>query len=202
MAALGHVTASPPIFEPRLTDARVPSVGLGFTLGEPGTVTWTTVNAAGATVRTLASSEPKAAGTYAAPWDGTGSATGGPPVLLPDGQYQQIVTITMAAGSSTLGTRFTMAPMRIELLAATRHAGQPPAVSVTFAEPLRGTPLMTVTQPGVGKYRLTATRLGADQFRVAFRLRPGAATATLVIAVSGVGVGGASLSASAKLPVR
>ncbi len=203
LTAIKGARAVPAVFYPLDHDGIADRTSLSMTLTQPATVTWTVEDMHGRTVRTFWRDQVSPAGTWTAPWNGTGDgATPGTYVALPAGEYLSVISATTPAGTILTRTAVWMLPFRL-VAAAAASPGQTVSVTILSAEPLRAAPRLTVIQPGLSAYAVTATRTSANglAFRAVFRLRAGSA-GPVSLRVAGTELSGRFVTAATSLVLR
>jgi flagellar hook assembly protein FlgD len=195
--SLGFTKASKTPFFPQDGDRYAATTTFSFMLTNPATVSWTIVNATGATVRTIKTAEALAAGVHAFAWDGrTDLGT-----FVPRGTYRAVVSATNGSQGSSQSVAVLADAFKIAVSDATPGRRQRITVTATTAESLTGAPLVTIYQPGIGRYSITATRVSAGVYRVSIVLKSGS-TGRMRVLVSGRDVSGHSQNSSLYLPLH
>ncbi len=195
--SLSRVRVSSSLFYPQDGDSLAASAGLSFSLASAATVTWTIVNAAGATVRTIMTDQPLAAGPQAWSWDGRNDAG----AFVPRGRYTAVVSATDGTLGSTLRASVIADAFRIVASDATPARSQAITVTITTAESLKAAPRMTVLQPGISAWTVATTRVAAGVYRVTIRLKS-SSVGSLRLKAFGTDSGGRSQSSSLSIPLH
>jgi flagellar hook assembly protein FlgD len=178
--AMGFAASSRVAFFPQDGDRLAPATAFSFKLLRPATVTWTIVNAGGAVVRTVDSSQALGAGTYAFSWNGRADSGS----YVPRGTYRAVVQATNGTQVATQSVSVLVDAFRIAVSDATPARGQRLTVTVTSTETLGANPRVAVYQPGIRVWRATAVKVSGHVYRVTIRLRS-SATGTLRLRVYG-----------------
>jgi hypothetical protein len=195
--SLGFMQASKTPFFPQDGDRYAATTTFSFTLASPATVSWTIVNAAGATVRTIKTGEALGAGAYAFAWNGRTDLGG----FVPRGTYRALVTATNGSQGSSQSVAVLADAFKIGVSDTTPGRRQRITVTATTAESLSGAPLVTIYQPGIGRYSVTTTRISAGIYRVSITLKSGS-TGRMRVLVSGKDASGHFQNASLYLPLH
>ena len=195
--SLGFTRASKTPFFPQDGDRYAATTTFSFTLASPATVSWTIVNATGATVRTIKTGETLAAGAYGFAWDGRADLG----AFAPRGTYRAVVTATNGSQGSSQSVAVLADAFKIGVSDTTPGRRQRITVTATSAESLAGAPLVTIYQPGVGRYSVTMTRASAGVYRSSITLTSGS-TGRMRVLVSGRDTAGHSQNSSLYLPLH
>jgi FlgD Ig-like domain/Peptidase family C25 len=197
-AADGYVRTSKTLFFPQDGDTLAPTTSLSFVLKSPATVTWTVVNAAGATVRTIKANAALAAGTYSFTWNGRNDRG----VFVPRGTYRSVVSASNGGGLSSAQSVSMLADaFRISSNISSPARRNRITVTATSAEGLSTTPRLRVYQPGIGSWAVTMYRVSAGVYRATVTLRSSRA-GTVRLQVSAYDSGHRSQSSVLALPLR
>lgn len=195
--SLKSVASSKSIFYPQDGDAVSTSTKLTFTLKSAATVSWRVINAAGATVRTIRTAVPLAAGSYAWYWNGRNDSG----AYVPVGTYRSVVSATNGAQGATQSVSVLADAFRITVSDTTPARGQKITVTATTAEALSAAAKVRIYQPGVTAWTVTMSRVSTSVYRATITLKAGS-TGTLRIKVSGVDPAGHTQSSSRLLPIH
>ena len=185
--SLSRVRVSSSLFFPQDRDGLAARVALSFSLASAATVTWTIVNAAGTTVRTIMTDQPLAAGPQTWSWNGRNDAG----AFVPRGRYTSVVSATGGNLGSTLRASVIADAFRIVVSDTTPARRQSITVTITTAESLRASPRVSVFQPGISAWSVATTRVASGVYRVTFRLKS-SSVGTLRLKVVGTDSGGRS----------
>jgi hypothetical protein len=195
--ALGFARASKTPFFPQDGDRYATTTTFSYTLAGPATVNWTIVNAAGATVRTIKAGEALAAGAYAFAWNGRDDLG----AFVPRGTYRAIVAATNGSQGSSQSVAVLADAFKIAVNDTTPGRRQRITVTATSAESLSGAPLVTIYQPGIGRYSVTTTRVSAGVYRVSITLKS-SSPGRMRVLVSGRDAAGHSQNSSLYLQLH
>jgi flagellar hook assembly protein FlgD len=166
---LGFVTTTKTLFYPQDADRFAKTTTLGYRLTRPATVTWTIVDATGATVATLLDAQPTAAGTWTRSYDGRRPDG----MRLKAGKYRALVTATDDLTTASQAVSFTMDAFAIKPSDTTPKRGQRITVKVTSAEPLSTRPRVYIKQPGKATWSVLMTKVSTYGYRATFTLKKG-----------------------------
>jgi flagellar hook assembly protein FlgD len=183
--SLARMRTSAPIFFPQDGDGLAARVVVAFDLARPAAVTWTIVNAAGATVRTVMTDRALGAGARSWAWDGRNDDG----AFVPRGQYTAVVRAVDGELSATMRASVRADAFRVVPSDTTPYRGQLITVTVTTAENLSSAPRVAVSQPGVRGWNIGTVRVATGVYRATIRLKPGA-TGTLRLRAYGRDSGG------------
>jgi len=195
--SLGFARASKNPFFPQDGDKYAATTTFSFTLASPATVNWTIVNAAGATVRTIKTDEALAAGSYAFAWNGRNDLG----MFVPRGTYRAVVAATNGSQGSSQSVAVLADAFKIAVSDTTPGRRQRITVTATSAESLSGTPLVTIYQPGIGRYSVRTTRVSVGVYRVSITLKS-SSPGRMRVLVSGRDAAGRSQNSSLYLPLH
>ena len=184
--ALGYVASSVPAIYARDADRFAKSTKLSFRLLEPATVTWTLVNAAGATVATRLPGRALAAGPYSWTWNGRLPSG----AWAPAGRYRSWVEATDGVVTIAQAKSFWVDAFRVGLSDATPSRGQLVTATIISTERLRANPRLSYTQPGRAAVVVRTIRTSTYRYKVTFRLSRGGSVGPLVIRLTGYDVDG------------
>ena len=173
------LSPAPVRFYPQDGDAFAPRTAAGFTLKAAADVTLRVVNAAGTTVRTVTGTYP--AGPVAIAWDGR-TGTG---AYAPQGRYRLVVAAGVGGHAETHTTWVQAAAFEIKPSATTVRRGRKLTLTVVTSEPLKGSPRLTVHQPGRVAYSVKLIRIGPATYRARWTLKPGGRAGKLTLTVTG-----------------
>jgi hypothetical protein len=165
----GFVTTAKTLFYPQDADRFAKTTTLGFRLTRPATVTWTIVDATGATVATLLDAQPTAAGTWTRNYDGR-RADG---VRLKAGRYRALVTATDDVTTASQAVSFTLDAFSIKPSDTTPKRGQRITIKVTSAEPLSTRPRVYIKQPGKAAWSVLMTKVSTYGYKATVTLKKG-----------------------------
>jgi flagellar hook assembly protein FlgD len=196
-SSLGFSRVSKNLFFPQDGDRYAPSTTFSFALANPATVSWTIVNAAGATVRTIKTGEALAAGSYAFTWNGRNDLG----AFVGRGTYRAVVAATNGSQASSQSVAVLADAFKIGVSDSTPGRRQRITVTATSAESLSGAPLVTIYQPGISRYSVTTTRVAAGVYRVSITLKS-SSTGRLRVLVSGRDAAGHYQNSSLYLPLH
>jgi flagellar hook assembly protein FlgD len=178
--SLGFAGVSKALFFPQDGDGYAPTTTFSFRLASPASVSWTVVNAAGATVRTIKANEALAAGSFSFAWNGRNDAG----AFVPRGTYRAIVAATNGSQGSNLAVAATADAFRIAANDTTPARRQRITVTATTAESLAGAPRLTIYQPGLARYSVAMTKVSPGVYRASVTLK-GGHSGTLRLLVAG-----------------
>ena len=193
---LGYLAASRSLFYPQDGDALAATTDLSFTLAAPATVTWTIVDAAGATVRTFKTDEALAAGTYTQAWDGRRDDA----TMAPRGTYRSVVRATDGTLASQQVLAITADAFKVAASDTTPARGQRITVTATAAEALSTGARLRVSQPGVAAWFVNMTKTTTG-WKAVITLRS-SATGTLRLRVTATDANGAVQASELAVPLH
>jgi len=197
VAGLRAVLTSKGIFFPQDNDTLAPNTKLQFTLLRPMTVTWTLRDATGATVITRLSGARPAGSYY---WIFDGKAPDG--TMLPRGRYTSLVTATDGTLTASQSVSFDSDAFSITPSDTTPGRGQSITVTIVTAEPLKATPTLWITQPGVTKWSIKPSKIGTYTYRVTVRLKTTGSTGQLTLMVWGQDSAGRAQATTKLFPLH
>ncbi len=197
--SLGQVETTKTLFYPQDADRLAPTTTLSFTLTRQAAVTWTIVDADGATVLTLLDGALTPAGTVTRVFDGKRPDG----TFLPGGSYRSVVTLA-GDGSPTISQyrTFRMMAFAISLSDTTPARGQSVTVSATSAESLSSTPRVYVYQPGKTTWSVAMSKVDTGKYRVRLTVKTGGGAGDIRFRVSAADVDGRSQSTSLTVPLH
>lgn len=163
---LSKVFASRALFYPQDGDLYAPSTRLSFQLAVPAAVTWTIADASGHVVLTRYQNTPMAARSVA--WIWTGLDQSG--LAVPVGRYFATVTAARGTFRASATTPLTAGAFAITTSPTAAVAGQNLTITALSAEPLSGSPRLTISQSGATARTMVMTRIGPNTWRVTIRL--------------------------------
>ena len=172
---LSAVRSSVRAFYPQDGDRFAPTTTLSFSLTTAATVTWSIRNSGGTVVATHFADAAVAAGPQTWAWDGR--SDGG--VLLPRGVYTVTVRADNGVDSISQSTTVEMNAFAIVTSTTTPRRGHSITVTVTSAEPLKGSLRLYFTEPGISTWGVTMTKLDSRTYRITVTLRSGGSAGTL-----------------------
>ncbi len=187
---------APVRFYPQDGDALAPRTVAGFTLKAAADVTLRVVNKAGTTVRTINGSYP--AGPVAIAWDGRTDGGG----FAPQGLYRIVVGASVGARAETHTTSVQAAAFELKPSATIVRRGRKMTVTVITSEALKGSPRLTVRQPGRVPYAVKLKRIGPSTYRATWTLKPGGRAGKLTLTVTGTDRGNGRNSTALVLRIR
>ena len=173
------LSATPTRFFPQDGDAKAPRTTAAFTLRAPADVALRVLDASGAAVRTIAG--PRPAGPVAIAWDGR--TDGG--TFVPQGLYRIEVRATVGGVGETHLAAVRAAAFEIRPSLTTARRGARLTVTVVSAEPLTGSPRLTVRQPGLAAYGLKLRHVSGSTYRVTWTLHRGGRGGRMTLTVAG-----------------
>ncbi len=176
---LGFVTTSKTLFYPQDADRFARTTTLGYKLTRPATVTWTIVDATGATVATLVDAQPTAAGAWTRSYDGR-RADG---TRLKAGKYRALVTATDDVTTVGQAVSFTMDAFAIKPSDTTPKRGQKITIKVTSAEPLSTRPRVYIKQPGKKTWSVLMTKTSTYGYKATVTLKTGGSVGNVTLKV-------------------
>jgi flagellar hook assembly protein FlgD len=161
--------ASPGLFFSRDGDDLASSSDLSFNLLRPATVSWKLVDTAGALAAVHLDKVDKAAGKLTWTWDGRNDDGS----WAHDGLYWSVVTAATDAG--TYSHKFPIYQSAFKLYTTLKYAngGSRVTFTITTAEPLSRNPTVTVTQPGLTPFKVTASRMDSTRYKVTITFKTG-----------------------------
>ena len=162
-------------------DALARRTKLGIALNQPAQVTWRIVDGAGTTVRTARSNSQLAAGTYSFVWDGRPD-TG---AWVPDGWYASVVQATTSWGTYEQQRRVYVGAFRTTPSIQSPARGGKLTLTMLRTEPMSGPVVVTIYQPGLAPWSVTATHPSKTKYKATFTLKSGGDAGTLVLVISG-----------------
>jgi flagellar hook assembly protein FlgD len=196
--ALTKVVASTALFYPQDRDAYAPSTRLSFQLAVPATVSWTISDTAGRVVYTRYQNTPMAARSVAWIWTGLDQVGN----AVAPGRYFATITATNGTLGTSATTALTVAAFAVTTSPTTAVRGRNLTVTASSAEPLSGSPRLTIRQPGAATRTVLMTRIGTNTWRATIRLASGGGTGKVTLEVSGRDVRGGSNLATAGLTLK
>jgi len=173
------LTATPTRFFPQDGDTLARRTTAAFTLRAAADVELRVLDGAGTALRTIAG--PRPAGPVSIAWDGR--TDGG--AFAPQGLYRIVVRATVGAASETHLTAVRAAAFEIRRSATTARRGARLTVTVVSAEPLSGSPRLTVRQPGLAAYGLTLRHVSGSTYRATWTLHSGGRGGRMTLTVAG-----------------
>jgi flagellar hook assembly protein FlgD len=180
--ALASVATSATVLYPEDLDVLAGSTSLSFVLLSQAIVTWRITDATGAVVYTVADGIGMPAGTHEATWDGRDMAGN----MLPVGTYLETITVTDGTLSNTVRTKLTLAAFGLRSSTSRPVRGGTITVTAVSAEPLSGTPLLVIRQPGITSRTVAMHLVGPNTWRATVRLSRGGRVGTLRLDVKGI----------------
>jgi hypothetical protein len=154
---------------------------LSIRVKQPAQVAWRLVNASGATVRTVMAGNPVAPGWIRFVWDGRADDGS----WVPDGWYTSLVVTSAAGGSFSQERRVYVGAFRVTPSVQSPSRGDIVTLKVRSTEAMRGPVQVTINQPGVAPWTVTATHLVLRKYRASFTVNSGGDAGTVVLVVSG-----------------
>lgn len=182
---------------PQDGDSLATSTTLSFVLTKAANVTWTLSDVNGNVVYTRYDHRDLAAGTYTYAWNG--KLPGG--AYAPRGRYKFQVVATDGSATWSQYTYVYAQAFRITPATPTPALGQVFTVTIVTAEPLTGTPKLTMRQTGWSTVTLSLTKVNSSTWRATAHLHttgPG----PLVFSVSGHDTHGGVNSSSLTVTVH
>ena len=197
--SLGDVDASKTLIYPQDADALAKTTTLRFHLTREAEVTWTIVDAAGVTVRTLLDGVTKPAGTVTKAFDGK-RANG---TYLPQGTYRSVVTLA-GDGAPVISQyrSFTMAAFKISASDTTPGRGQSITINATAAESLSTRPKVTVYQPGKAAWSVSMTKVSTGVYKIKLTIKTGGGSGTVRFKVGAADIDGHQQSTNLSLTLH
>lgn len=196
--ALGAVTASTTVFYPQDRDALAGSTRLGFTLTQPATVTWQIVDAAGKPVLIKYSGVAFGPRSIAMIWGGQDQAG----KLVPAGRYDSVLTVTNGVLTDVVRTRLTASAFSLTSSVSTVSRGGSVTFTAVSAEPLKASPKLTYTRPGLAAQTFTMSKVTTGTYRLTIRLSNNGGAGTMALKVSGIDTRGGTNVSTLSLPLR
>jgi flagellar hook assembly protein FlgD len=190
-AALGFVASTRTVFFPQDGDTLARTTTFSMVLRSPATVTWTVVNKAGAVVRTFATDEVLAAGTWKRAWDGRNDLG----AFVPRGTYRAEVRATDGTNTAIQRVPVVADAFRFVLSDSTPARGQRITITAVTAETLSKNPRITIYQPGIGSWSVSTTKSTTTTYKATVTLRS-SKTGTMRIRASGYDSNGHAQGAS------
>jgi flagellar hook assembly protein FlgD len=167
------------------------------TLNQPATVTWSIVNAAGTTVRTIKSGAQLSAGTIAFTWDGKGSNG----AWVPEGRYRSVVSAQTGLGSYAQERSVFVGAFQINPSVTSLTRGGKVTLNIISSEPLAKRPSVRITQPGIAPWSVTTNHVTGRKYKITVTLKTGGAEGLAVFQVNGTDKNGGKQSSSLSLPL-
>jgi flagellar hook assembly protein FlgD len=195
---LSKVAAAPTVFYPQDRDTLAPATRLSFTLLQPATVSWAIVNTKGQTVVTKYNAATFAPRSIAWAWNGTDQQGR----AVPAGTYTALLTAGSGAASVTSRTTLTVAAFAVTVSPATPRRGQSITVTAVSAEPLSGSPRLTIGQPGVAARTVTLVKSGVNAWRITTKLNARGSAGTLTLTITGTDTSGGRNTTTTTLPLK
>jgi flagellar hook assembly protein FlgD len=173
------LTPAPARFYPQDGDTLAAQTAATFRLNRGANVELKVLNAKGVVVRTIADTFP--AGPVSMGWDGR--TDGG--AFAPQGLYRFVVRVTAGGRSETHATAVRAAAFELRPSDLHPRRGGKLKVTIVTAEPLKGTPKLTVRQPGLRVYAVRLTKVGPSTYRAIWTLKAGGRSGKLTLTVAG-----------------
>jgi flagellar hook assembly protein FlgD len=163
---LSHVRSSVARFYPHDGDRFAGSTTLSFRLARPATVTWRITRLDGTPVVTIRKAAATPAGTQSFVWKGLDQAGR----RVPTGMYVSVVQASDGRFPTTQKTWVDVNAFTIRTTDATPARGQRVDITALSAEPISGSVLLHVTQPGLAPWSVRMTRItGGWKAPITFR---------------------------------
>jgi len=166
-AALGFVRSSRTVFFPQDADSMAKTTTFSMRLLSAATVTWTVVDANGKVMRTIASEQRMAAGSYSRAWDGRTDAGS----FVPRGTYRVQLRVTDGTRVAVQRAAVVADAFRWVVSDKTPARGQKVTVTIVTPEPMARNPRIAIYQPGIDRWSVATTKLSSTTYRVTFRFR-------------------------------
>ncbi|MBM4407903.1 MAG: hypothetical protein FJ038_04720 [Chloroflexi bacterium] len=196
--AIGSVTTSATVFYPQDGDTLAGSTRLGFSLTQPATVTWQIVDAAGTPVLTTYDGVALLARSISLKWDGRDQAGN----LVPAGTYDSVLTVTNGVLTDVVRTRLTASAFALTPSVSTVVRGGSVTITAISAEPLKASPKLTYTRPGLAAQTVTMSKIKTGTYRLTIRLSNNGGAGTMAFKVTGIDTRGGTNASTLSLPLR
>jgi flagellar hook assembly protein FlgD len=199
VGALRSVATSRTLFFPQDLDTLNQTTTLSFVLSRPMTVDWTLLDRSGQVVVSHLAAVALPAGTQT--WTFDGRAADG--TMLPRGHYTSLVTATDGTLSASQSVGFDTDAFRYKLTDTTPRRGQSVTVTILSAELLTRISRLYIYQPGVSRWSVALTKVGAHTYKATLRLKSSGGAGTVTFRVSGRDInGGGWQSTNASFPIH
>jgi flagellar hook assembly protein FlgD len=178
--ALSRLAVTPAIFYPNDGDRLAPTATTSFALARPARVSWKVTTLAGATVRTIRTSENLAPGSHSFKWDGRTDAG----TYAPAGTYA--IYVTSGGSGVWIGhkTWVELNAFSFKISDTTPARGQTITVTTTSAEPLKAAPVLRVAQPGISAWSVTMTKVSGNTWKASIKFKS-SSPGQVVLRISG-----------------
>ena len=193
----GHLRSAPSLFFPQDGDTLARATRATFKLRDRATTTLRVVAADGRIVRTAWNDRARPAGTSTWTWDGRDGKGG----LVPRGRYQLELVATAGGVTQVVRRGLIVDAFAITPSSSAPAAGSRLTLIIATAESLKGSPTVTIGQPGVPGRTVTARRQDDGRYRADLTLALGV-KGTAVVTVKGTDVTGKPNTATLKLSVH
>ncbi len=167
------------------------------TLNQPAVVSWSIVNAAGETVRTVKSNSSTPAGTTSFAWNGKDAAG----AWVPEGYYRSVVSAQTGLGSYTQQRSVFVGAFKISSSPASATRGGKITLNLISSEKLAKSPTVRITQPGIEPWSVTAKLVSGRTYKVTLTLKTGGPEGFADFLISGTDKNGGKQSSSLRLPL-
>ncbi len=193
----GFLRSAPSLFFPQDGDTLARTTRTTFKLRDRATTTLRVLAADGRVVRTAWKGRARPAGASAWTWDGRDSQG----ALLPRGRYQLELVATAGGVTQVVRRGLILDAFAITPSSTAPAPGSRLTLVIASAESLKGSPTVTLSQPGRAARTVSARRQADGRYRAELALAPGV-TGTAVVTVKGTDVTGKPNVATLKLTVR
>jgi hypothetical protein len=181
LTAIKLAKPSVPAFYAVDGDGLAKSTKFNVTLNQPAQLDWWITDDAGNTVRTVRNNGSLADGPTSFTWDG--KADGG--AFVADGWYRSIIEATTGLGTYSQERRVYLGAFRITPSISSPARGGNLTLTILSSEKMAGPVTVTIEQPGLAPWSVTATHPDTLRYKAALTLKSGASAGTLVLTVSG-----------------
>jgi flagellar hook assembly protein FlgD len=197
-AALASLSRTPTLFYPQDGDALARKSTISFRLLSPASVTVKVLDANGDVVRTAYADRALPAGP--ATWAWNGQVAGG--AFAKPGTYR--IAVTATNGTQRAGQSTTVEAAAFHLAASVGSAVRGHAFTLTArsAEPLSTTPVVVVTEAGVGAWTVKMTKASATMWTATITPKRGGDPGSLGLTVKARDKAGGRNATNLKLDLR
>ncbi len=168
------------------------------TLNKSATVTWSLLDSAGNTVRTVRSAESLSAGVQTFLWDGRTDAGD----WAPDGWYTSVVGAQTVNGTYAQARQIFVGAFQISLSISSPSRGGKITLKILSTEKLAHSPEVRITQPGVAPWTVQAKHLSGRRYEVTVTLNSGGNAGAVDFVINGVDSSSGHQSSSLSLELR
>jgi flagellar hook assembly protein FlgD len=179
-------------------DGLAKSAKFNVTLNQPAVLDWVITDGEGNSVRTVRTNSSLPTGPTSFVWDG--KADGGS--FVPDGWYKSVVEATTALGTYSQERKVYVGAFRITPSISSPARGGKLLLTMISGEKMSGPVTVTIEQPGLAPWSVTAAHPDTLRYKAALTLKSGGNAGTLVLTVSGNDKNGAYQESELQLVLR